>query len=190
MSHGWLARRPDIERGREWFGLELKPDLETRWEEFQFAKDVLTELPLGRVLDAGCGFEPRVHVMPEIAARLGWQVDALDLRLPMHGMIDHPLITRNVGDLTATEYEAETFDVVLCISVIEHLASEDRVKFWTEAARVLKPGGVLVVTMDGAWPRQMELEALFDVGAPWIPLDLLKTGEGVPVSYVIGLKRG
>ena len=42
----------------------------------------------------------------------------------------------------------QTFDVTLCISVIEHLASDAWAKGWSELARVTKRGGYVMVTTD------------------------------------------
>ena len=45
-------------------------------------------------------------------------------------------------------FERETFDKVFCISVIEHLPVEVAFKSMKEMARVLKKGGLLVMTVD------------------------------------------
>ena len=50
------------------------------------------------------------------------------------------------GDATATRFEAGTFDAVTCLSVIEHGVPIP--EFLAEAARLLRPGGVLVISTD------------------------------------------
>ncbi|MCB1736865.1 MAG: class I SAM-dependent methyltransferase [Gammaproteobacteria bacterium] len=50
------------------------------------------------------------------------------------------------NDLKALSYEAESFDVVSCISVLEH--TDNYPLIIDEFHRVLKPGGMLVVTFD------------------------------------------
>jgi len=52
------------------------------------------------------------------------------------------------GDLTALSFPAGSFDVVSCISVLEHMPPETRAKGVREMARVLKPGGQLLLTYD------------------------------------------
>lgn len=55
----------------------------------------------------------------------------------------------NKGDMTSMPYENNYFHRVFCISVIEHLESEDLgLMSIKEMVRVLKPGGKLLVTMD------------------------------------------
>ena len=53
---------------------------------------------------------------------------------------------RSSGDATATRFEAGSFDAVTCLSVIEHGVPIP--EFLAEAARLLRPGGVLVVSTD------------------------------------------
>lgn len=52
-----------------------------------------------------------------------------------------------VGDVRAMSFSDAVFDRVLLVSVIEHVAT-DRLKGIEECMRVLKPGGVLMLTMD------------------------------------------
>lgn len=54
------------------------------------------------------------------------------------------------GDLTALEFENNTFDLVLTSDVMEHVL-EPFVAF-EEIARVLKPGGVHIFSIPTAWP--------------------------------------
>lgn len=53
------------------------------------------------------------------------------------------------GSVLALPYAKETFDVVLAISVLEHLHPGEQDQVIGEAARVLQPGGVLVVGVPG-----------------------------------------
>ncbi len=52
----------------------------------------------------------------------------------------------NSGDVTAMMYRDGWFDAVTCMSVIEHGVPIDA--FFGEAARVLRPGGLLIVSTD------------------------------------------
>jgi len=58
--------------------------------------------------------------------------------------VDGILIDRGVDLLKGLPYATESFDVVLLVEVIEHLENH-RVAI-SEVARVLKPGGVLILT--------------------------------------------
>jgi len=48
------------------------------------------------------------------------------------------------GDVLDMPYEAETFDTVLLISILEHLKPKKQRKAFSEIHRVLKPGGQVV----------------------------------------------
>jgi SAM-dependent methyltransferase/uncharacterized membrane protein YbhN (UPF0104 family) len=50
------------------------------------------------------------------------------------------------GDITATDFPDGRFDAVTCMSVIEHGVPVEA--FLAESARILRPGGVLVVSTD------------------------------------------
>ncbi len=65
-----------------------------------------------------------------------------------------PALLRKYGvtyvraDLTKIPFPAETFDVVTCVSVLEHMPPPARTSGLTEMARVLRPGGRLILTYD------------------------------------------
>ena len=52
------------------------------------------------------------------------------------------------GDLTDLPYEDDSLDVVSCISVLEHMPVDAQVRGVQEMARVVKPGGRLIITYD------------------------------------------
>lgn len=59
-------------------------------------------------------------------------------------LLDHIQVA-NVLDLSA--FEDECFDVVLCMGALYHLSEEeDKIKAVLECKRVLKPGGILVLS--------------------------------------------
>lgn len=95
--------------------------------------------PGERVLDAGCG--RYMKVCQELCDG-GRQVFGIDM--------DSILETNNHiapfgvrGDLTGLPFPAESFDMVISRSVVEHL--ESPVKVFREFHRVLRPGGKLVL---------------------------------------------
>ncbi|MCC6791991.1 MAG: class I SAM-dependent methyltransferase [Thermomicrobiales bacterium] len=51
-------------------------------------------------------------------------------------------------DMTAMPYADELVDRVFCISVLEHLSPEGQIASLREFARVLKPNGLIVMTVD------------------------------------------
>lgn len=52
------------------------------------------------------------------------------------------------GVLTKLPYVNECFDVVSCVSVLEHMSDKDRILGIREMSRVLKKGGRLIITYD------------------------------------------
>ena len=54
------------------------------------------------------------------------------------------------GDLLKQPFADESFDRIFCISTLEHLSSEGILKAAVEFRRVLKPGGLLISTVDCA----------------------------------------
>jgi len=67
------------------------------------------------------------------------------------------------GDITQTRFEDQTFDAITCLSVIEHGVNPHG--FFREAARLLKPGGVLVTSTD-YYSEPIETHSLEAFGVP------------------------
>jgi SAM-dependent methyltransferase len=57
-------------------------------------------------------------------------------------------VTYTHGDLTAMRFGDRSFDVVSCVSVLEHMPVDARLRGLREMARVLRPGGRLILTYD------------------------------------------
>jgi len=100
--------------------------------------------PHARVLDAGCG---RGGVI-ELYWKKVKQAVGLDADLP--SLREHRCLEQLVeGDLTWLPFTAACFDLILCSWLMEHLATPDVV--FAELARVLSPGGHLVLVTPNAW---------------------------------------
>jgi SAM-dependent methyltransferase len=97
--------------------------------------------PNARILEVGCG-------LGFFASRLArrFSVVGLDISLEALSFARQRWGFRSLirGDAEFLPYLSETFDVVIALDVIEHLAQPEA--FLAEAARVLHPGGVLVLT--------------------------------------------
>jgi SAM-dependent methyltransferase len=95
----------------------------------------------GRLLDIGCGSKWRESLVREFID----EYVGLDHEESQHD--------RSVVDVVGTAYEIpqpdESYDSVLCTSVLEHLEEPGRAL--REAFRVLRPGGVAVYTMPMFW---------------------------------------
>ena len=112
------------------------------------------------VLDAGCGVVPLCNWM----SRRGHVVTAVDPLAEdiafltgndLNGFYGSSVDYRQ-AHCEALPFDDGRFDVVLCASVLEHVVpGNDRLALW-EMARVLRPGGRLLLTFDVAPPAPPE----------------------------------
>lgn len=87
------------------------------------------------LLDLACG----EGVLVERFRELGYRTRGLDLNY------ESEIVQR--GDARELPYDDETFDVVLFLDALEHLAFEDQPTALAEINRVLKPGGYLFLSV-------------------------------------------
>ena len=119
--------------------------------------------PGDRVLDIGCG-EGRhtIRACQEsdavcIGADFGYDnLVTTKGKLEFHQAIDD-LACRDWGlsamDITALPFKDESFDVVLCSEVLEHIP--DDIQAISELIRIVKPGKTLAVSVPRAWPERI-----------------------------------
>ena len=94
-----------------------------------------------RVLDAGCGSGRTMQML----ARLG-EVDGIDVdEVALQAARDRGLTAVQAAFIESLPYDAATFDLVTCLDVMEH--TDDHAVAFREVARVMRPGGRLVVTV-------------------------------------------
>lgn len=99
----------------------------------------------GRLLDIGCG----AGWFVKIAADRGWDSHGVD----MSGILADAAEKTAPGRIRhapfkASDYERASFDAVTMFDVLEHVV--DPVRIVEDAAALLKPGGVLLVTVPDA----------------------------------------
>jgi SAM-dependent methyltransferase len=135
----WRAAVAECRRLR----LPLHPDRPKNWDALGAVSTVLAAVPAdGAVLDAGSArYSP---VLPWL--RLYGLRDLIGINLEFGRETHRDGVVFRHGDITATGFAAERFDAVTCLSVIEHGVPVEA--FLAEAARILKPGGVLVLSTD------------------------------------------
>lgn len=108
---------------------------------YQFA----ARLAAGRsVLDCGCGTAYGTAMLARAGATETVGVDVAPAVIEAARAEAPPDIHLQVGDVTALDFEADHFDLVVCLEVIEHLEERDRAL--DELVRVLAPEGVLLVS--------------------------------------------
>jgi SAM-dependent methyltransferase len=96
-----------------------------------------------RILSVGCGPASGLTWLVPFAGA-GGTVVGLDLE-PLHARDLPPQVGFVVGSLTAAPFADATFDAVLALDVLEHL--EDDGRGLSEAARLVRPGGLLLITV-------------------------------------------
>ncbi len=113
---------------------------------------VLELLPqkLGRVLDVGCG----PGVMTEAVLERGGTFDGLDLSPEMvreaKEKFGHlPGVHFAEGNIEAIDAADNSYDQLICMAVIEYLKTPDQAL--AEMKRVLKPGGIAIITVPKRW---------------------------------------
>ncbi len=96
------------------------------------------------ILDAGCGEGHLLKKMEEIIENnfyYGIDVTPVAIKQCKHRC---PFADIKVGNLVDTQYPNDKFDVIICTEVIEHMIKYQQAL--TEMKRILKPGGILIIT--------------------------------------------
>ena len=123
--------------------LPLHRDRPKNWDALGAVSTILNTLGTDlRVLDAGAARYS--SVLPWL--RLLGVRDLVGNNLEFAKTTQHGTVRFEPGDITRTQYRDEWFDAVTCMSVIEHGVPLDA--FLAESARILRPGGLLVVSTD------------------------------------------
>lgn len=105
---------------------------------------IVDRCPRGRGLDVGCG----TGVLAGRLSRAGFAMTGLD---HSQGMLEvmaeaEPAVENVRGDGTNLPFEDATFDVVLTVAALHHVADPDKVRATLiEMVRVTRPGGRIVI---------------------------------------------
>jgi len=105
------------------------------------------------VLDYGCGaggMEP--HLLGRVAEVVGFDPSPRSVEVVTDRFGDHPRFSGAFG-LDEMDSQTGRFDAVVVIEVVEHLYDPELFELFENAMRLLKPGGVLLLTT----PNQEDL---------------------------------
>ena len=105
------------------------------------------ELRIGRILDVGSGSYPMFLHSTRFAERYGLdrlaQADVPDAGLK--------LLEHDIADGSSLPFESTFFNAVTMLAVFEHLDVQALKRLLVEIRRVLRPGGVYVLTTPHRW---------------------------------------
>lgn len=142
-----LLSKPDVHE--QWEGGYRTADNESFYEHaFDYIMEVLHPPAGATFLDVGCG--PCAHSVR--LARRGMNVRAIDFSESALKMAEEYVRERGLEDRISLQRESllgmsfpdESFDYILCWGVLMHIPEVGRAV--SEIARVLKPGGTLIVS--------------------------------------------
>jgi SAM-dependent methyltransferase len=166
---GWALRsRDDVRQAQAYlddFDALHHPTPEKDWDLAMFQRRVVGTVPRhGRILDAGCASSPLLVNL----ARAGYaDLWGLDFHLGDLSGLRHPEVRYLHGNLMRAPFPDGSFDAITCLSVVEHGCPPR--KFFAEMARLLRPGGRLLVSTD-YWPtgaRTWTVRRRHTFGLPW-----------------------
>ncbi len=103
----------------------------------------------GRILDIGCGSFP--YFLSHTAFKEKFAVDQLQMAPETAARNQIEFFTLNLNEQPHLPFEAEYFDVVTLLAVVEHLHPDSMALLFQESCRVLKPAGLLILTTPAAW---------------------------------------
>jgi SAM-dependent methyltransferase len=127
----------------EKLGLPLNEDYPKNWDSLAALDSILKGTDTSaRILDAGA--ELYSVILPWLYL-YGYR-HLIGINLVFKYPLKRGLIQYEYGDITRTGFKDRTFDAITCLSVIEHGVNIR--SFFEEAARLLKPGGILVTSTD------------------------------------------
>jgi ubiquinone/menaquinone biosynthesis C-methylase UbiE len=145
VSDSWLKKADEI----------LKPDGDRPWRPFvaSMIAEAVEDLPNPVIVDAGCGVA-------------SWMLDSAGVRKGIKlGLDVDPDARKNKSvDLVALSsvedmpIRSESADLIISSYVLEHLEHPE--KAFREFARVLKPGGTLILWASNKWNYAMVLSSL------------------------------
>lgn len=161
--HGWLS--PGQDRPAARYGREIS-DRWARREEYNLVTDLAERIGSGQALDLGCGYLPDRHIAPELIAEAGLSVLAVDHDERLLEMPHRQGVTRLLLDFEQLHRIHAQFDLVVCLSAIEHVDPDLRDLTIEYVKELTRPGGWLYISGDrtdvSRWPEWLEPE--FDTG--------------------------
>jgi SAM-dependent methyltransferase len=144
----WDARaHPHLEAKEEWRGVSVGDApvgvaTYVRRLEEEGARRLVTLLPEGRVLDAGCGYGRWFSLVAPARSVVGIDVSPL---LAKRARTNAQGIPVTLGDVRRLPFADAEFEAAYTIKVLQFLPPGDRQAAIAELFRVVRPGGTVVL---------------------------------------------
>ena len=130
----------------------LPPDSRIIEDSFAFSK--IIKMDIGKAADIGCVARHN-YISPSLAMN-GWEVWGIDIR--SEWQFHHPNFHFIQGDIRETDLKSYTFDLVTCISTLEHIGligyygnqveiEQGDFEAMEQIWRILKKDGTLILTV-------------------------------------------
>jgi SAM-dependent methyltransferase len=105
----------------------------------------------GRLLDIGCGTYPLFLMNVAFREKVGLDRVSRKDGIPMAGKEKIRIIDFDIENGEEFPFEAASFDAVTMLAVFEHIEPVKLVDIVKNIYRVLKPGGLFVMTTPSSW---------------------------------------
>jgi len=118
-------------------------ELDKKWKYYpiylakmDYLTKFLSKIPKDRkILDAGCG----EGVLVNLYRQKGYDIQGLDLNYSSQ------YVTK--GNILNAPFESGSFDVILCLDVIEHISLTEQERALTEIYRLLSDNGIVLLAI-------------------------------------------
>ena len=107
------------------------------------------DLREGRILDIGCGSYP--YFLAHTAFKEKFAVDQMPMPRETAERNQIEFFELNLNAEPELPFGAGYFEVVTLLAVVEHLNPESMAALFKECHRVLRPGGMVVLSTPAAW---------------------------------------
>ena len=107
------------------------------------------DLRADRILDIGCGSFP--YFLAHTAFKEKFAVDQLPMAKETAESNQIEFFTLNLNQEPYLPFDDNFFSLVSLLAVVEHLNPDSMALLFKESRRVLKPGGMVILTTPAAW---------------------------------------
>jgi len=150
----------------EYFAFYEGTEWQKQWKQgiAEILKKITEELNVHTLLDIGCGSSPNINYMRAVQ-KYGMDIN----REALEYMREHSDSFFGYGSVLNIPAPSDSYDVVACIEVLEHLHSHEVDTAMAEITRVLSPGGHAILATPNysskLWNLVENAQKLFQKGA-------------------------